>query len=431
MSPFSVCFISSTPYAVPLDPTNEKKFHALEGLGEMFVIGFSTTWRPRRFRSGASFFLLPLLPSAALRYVLLYVFGPVFALSLVARRNVDILVAQSPYEVFAGAWVKKLARLFGRRVVLIVESHGDFEVSPFLQHRILWPSLWRFLISRVSKFGLGHADALRAISNSTRQQLTAWSKGQPLEQFLTWTDIDVFLHAEEEREKVATGKLLYVGVLIPRKAVEVLIQAFSSITEDFPEAHVVILGQAENKEYAERLAKQARELGLTSRVTFMESLPQQGLAEQMARAEALVLPSVSEGLGRVVFEAMACGTLVIGSRVGGIAEMIEDGENGFLVPPGDTETLSERLRWVLSHPEESHEMGQRARAFAKRFFSTESYLNAYRRLFQQATKSVKGARNPALRRTHPTRSEPASRARLFERRLSTRRTRCESPLRST
>ena len=334
MSPCRVCFISSTPYPFPLDPTNEKKFRALPALGKMFVVGFSTTWRPRTFRSGADFFLLPLVPSAALRYALLYSFGSLLVLSLVLRAKVDILVAQSPYEAFSGAWVKKLARLFGRRVVLIAESHGDFEISPFLQHRILWPSLWRFLISRVSKVGLANADALRAISKSTREQLSAWSEGQPLEQFPTWTDIDVFLEAGEKRGRGPTGAVLYVGVLIPRKAVEVLIQSFGSVAGEFSGAHLVVLGQATNADYAERLKNQVGDSGLTSRVSFVEPLPQERLAERMAEADVLVLPSLSEGLGRVVFEAMACGTPVIGSRVGGIAEMIEDGDNGFLVPPG-------------------------------------------------------------------------------------------------
>ena len=122
----------------------------------------------------------------------------------------------------------------------------------------------------------------------------------------------------------------------------------------------------------------------------------------MAEADVLVLPSVSEGLGRVVFEAMACGTPVIGSRVGGIAEMIEDGENGFLVPPGDVEVLAERLRWVLSNPQETCEMGRRARTFAKRFFSTEAYLDAYRRLFQKATEVLHGSpeSSPAKNSSH-------------------------------
>ena len=86
----------------------------------------------------------------------------------------------------------------------------------------------------------------------------------------------------------------------------------------------------------------------------------------MRRACVFVLPSMSEGLGRVVVEAMATGTPVIGSQVGGIPEMVEDGVTGFLVQPGDETMLAERLRWILEHPDEAWEMGRRAHAFAKR-----------------------------------------------------------------
>jgi glycosyltransferase involved in cell wall biosynthesis len=104
----------------------------------------------------------------------------------------------------------------------------------------------------------------------------------------------------------------------------------------------------------------------------------------MSEGAIFVLPSVSEALGRVVFEAMAAGTPVIGSRTGGIPDMVIDGETGFLVPPGDEEALAEKLRWALSHPNEIHEMGRRARNFARRFFSTESYVEGYSKLVAEA-----------------------------------------------
>ena len=104
----------------------------------------------------------------------------------------------------------------------------------------------------------------------------------------------------------------------------------------------------------------------------------------MAQAEVLVLPSVSEGLGRVIFEAMACGTPVIGSQVGGIPEMIQEGATGFLVPPEDPTVLADRVRWMLRHPHDAQEMGQRARQFAQLFFFPEAYVQHYASLFQQA-----------------------------------------------
>ena len=84
---------------------------------------------------------------------------------------------------------------------------------------------------------------------------------------------------------------------------------------------------------------------------------------------------------------MVCGTPVIGSEVGGIVDLIRNGETGFLVPPGDAGALSERMMWILMYPEAAREMGARAREFACGYFSTEAYVGSYRRLFEQAVES--------------------------------------------
>jgi glycosyltransferase involved in cell wall biosynthesis len=140
---------------------------------------------------------------------------------------------------------------------------------------------------------------------------------------------------------------------------------------------LVIVGSEENKAYAGELKEQAKRTRLNGRVVFVKEVPQVELAAYLSKAHVFVLPSISEGLGRVVGEAMAVGVPVIGSRIGGIPEMVKDGVTGFLVPPGDEPALAGRLRWVFEHTEEARKMGIRARTFAKQFFSTESYVRGY------------------------------------------------------
>jgi glycosyltransferase involved in cell wall biosynthesis len=229
---------------------------------------------------------------------------------------------------------------------------------------------------------------LRAISDSTRKQLETWSPGKPIVQFPAWTDIEVFLKAGESdgaREPV----ILYAGVLIPRKGVHHLLRAFAKVAQEFPEVRLEIVGRDENPEYAEELRQEVFRLGLNGRVSFVGEVPQVELANRMRRSCVFVLPSLSEGLGRVVVEAMATGTPVIGSHVDGIPEIVQEGLTGFLVPPGDEEALAERLRWVLKHPQEAKAMGHRAREFARSFFSPEVYLAGYRRLFEMAKEVLK------------------------------------------
>ena len=380
----SVCFLGGTRYSQPLDGTSEKKFRVLETLGESFVIAFSRDLRPRRFTQHAHFYLLPKLPTPVLRYAEMFTITPILVLWLVLRHRVQVLVAQSPYEGLAAALAKKVANWFGRKIVLVVESHGDFEQSLFLQRRILLPGLYRFLMRRAACFTLRHADLLRAVSNFTREQLARWAPGKPIFQFPTWTDIDVFLQAALDKNEGSFQDILYAGVLTPLKGVHHLVNAFACVAKDFPQARLVIVGQQEDKTYSAGLKEQARRIGLDGHVQFVGEVAQREVARYMAHTRAVVLPSLSEGLPRVGIEAMACGTRVIGSRVGGIPEMIEDGITGFLVPPGNEAVLADQLRWVLEHPGEACEMGRRARAFAKQFFSTEAYVRGYRQLFDAA-----------------------------------------------
>jgi glycosyltransferase involved in cell wall biosynthesis len=106
----------------------------------------------------------------------------------------------------------------------------------------------------------------------------------------------------------------------------------------------------------------------------------------------LVLPSVSEGLGRVLLEAMLRGTPVVGSRVGGIPDVIRDGETGYLVPPGDADALAATLLRIFEDPHVA-EVGRAAREFARGAVSVDAYVDGHRRLLARAMAAL-GPRRP-------------------------------------
>jgi len=381
-----VCFLGGTRYSQPLNATQEKKWRLLSEVGEMFVIGFSQDLWPRCFTQHARFHLFPRLPLAPVRRILMLLTGYFILLGLILTKGIQILVAQSPYEGFAAALAKRTARLLGRRVALIVESHGDFEKGFFLQHQVFLPTLYRSVMRRMACFALHHADLLRAISGSTRNQLERWAPGKTIVQFPTWTDLDVFLNTVSPVPR--PDDIIYAGVLTPLKGVHHLLNAFAMLPKDLSEARLLIIGHPEDREYTANLKAQVKRLGLDGRVEFLGEVSQKELASYMAQSRVFVLPSLSEGLGRVVFEAMAVGTPVVASRVGGIPEVVEEGVTGFLIPPGDEVSLEQKLRWILQHPSEVAEMGHRARVFAQQFFSTSMYVQNYDKLFRETMKKV-------------------------------------------
>ena len=113
-----------------------------------------------------------------------------------------------------------------------------------------------------------------------------------------------------------------------------------------------------------------------------EGLPEGKLSleevkRRMKACYCLVVPSLSEGLPRVILEAQALAKPVIASKVGGIPELITDGRNGFLFKVGDSNELAEKLRTLLNNKELAIEMGRRGRDLVGENFSNEKYLENY------------------------------------------------------
>ena len=345
-----VCFLGSVHFSRPLDQTTEKKFRLLTVLGQLFVVGFHRHLWPCTFQHHVSFYLMPGIPLRLARYAEMFVLGPCLTLWLILRHNIQILVAQGPYEGFAAALAKMVANACGRKIVLVVENHGDFEESLFLQRRLFWPRIYRGLMAHAARVAFAQADLLRAISKTTQVQLERWTSGKRIVLFPTWTDIAVFSQGSADERTSPRQHILYAGVVTPLKGVHHLVNAFALLAKEYPQLQLIIIGREVNKSYRNDLQRLISASGLDTRVQFIGELPQRELATWMRKSCVFVLPSISEGLGRVVIEAMATGTPVIGSDVGGIKELVEDGGTGFRVPPGDEKALADKLRWILEHP---------------------------------------------------------------------------------
>ena len=378
----TVCWISSARYSQPLDAASARKWQLLAGLPncEFHIVGFSTSIRPRRFREHVHFYLLPQPPTSLLRYLVMFSLAPLLLFWLVMRQRAAIIVAQSPFEGAVGAAVKSFVRILGRRPKLIIENHNNFEEDVFLQRSIPLPGLYRALMLALARYAFARADALRVISSSTAQRARHYAPDLPQARFMTFSDTDVFQQTERRIPVDEADDIVYAGVLIPRKGLHHLLKAFAALNH--PRAQLHLVGGAENAAYAESLRRQAEELGINKRVHFAGAVSQRELANYFGAARVMVLPSLSEGLGRVVVEAMLLGAPVIGSRVGGIPDLIRDGENGYLVEAGNEAELEAALRRIFA--ENVAAMGANARAFAQDFFSPRKYAEGYRKLFALA-----------------------------------------------
>ncbi len=167
--------------------------------------------------------------------------------------------------------------------------------------------------------------------------------------------------------------IVYVGRLVPRKGVDTLVEAFALLPPRL-DARLVIVGGEPGVEISpetKRLSTLAEKLEVREKITFTGSRPQAELRRYYGAADVAVTVPHYEPFGMTPLEAMACGTPVVGSHVGGIKTSVVDGKTGYLVPPKDPEALAGRLLHLLSDGELRDRMGRAARRRIKEHYTWE------------------------------------------------------------
>lgn len=169
--------------------------------------------------------------------------------------------------------------------------------------------------------------------------------------------------------------LLYVGRIEPLKGVDTLIQAIARLRQDgllerYPHYLAIIGGDPDvspEEMTAEmtRLQHLCKRLGIGEEVLFLGKRSQDTLPYYYSAAEVVVVPSHYESFGMVALEAMACGTPVVASQVGGLAFLVQDGVTGFVVPDGEPDALCSSLVRLVKNPELRAQMGWNAAAYAR------------------------------------------------------------------
>jgi D-inositol-3-phosphate glycosyltransferase len=162
--------------------------------------------------------------------------------------------------------------------------------------------------------------------------------------------------------------LLFVGRIQPLKGLDVAVGALANL--DRPDAELVVVGGPSGSDGPEELARDVdlvAELGLVRQVRFVEPQPHHRLPTWYRAADVVLVPSRSESFGLVALEAMACGTPVVATRVGGMQTVVEHGESGLLVPAGDHAALAEAIARVLSDHRLRVHLAHGARSRAERY----------------------------------------------------------------
>jgi glycogen(starch) synthase len=357
-----VLLVGRTRYRLPLDPSLRLKFDALRDRFDLRVLGSAPDGGPP---GDETFRLVPPLRPRKLDGLAFHLSLPFRIARELRRFGPDVVLVQGAHEAAAALAARTLAR---RRVPVIADVHGDWKTATRLYgspaRRLLSP-----LADTVGDAAVRRADAVRTVSDYTTGLVRA-AGVEPAGTFPAFMDLQPFLERPPEplpERQVA----LFVGVLELYKNVDGLADAWRLAAPRLRAAELRIVGRGTRTDVVEALLRDFPE-----QTVWLQRLTTAEVADELDRARVLVLPSRSEGMGRVIVEAFCRGRPVVATRVGGIVDLVQDGVNGLLVEPGDTAELTDAIVRILTDRELSERLAGAARPSVEPWLATpEEYAD--------------------------------------------------------
>jgi len=281
---------------------------------------------------------------------------------LIRARHIDVISTNMDKELRFGGLAARLAG----KVAVVPSREVDYPLKNKLRYRFTYNRL---------------ADHILANSAATRRSLLAnapWLNPDRIEIIYKGIDPAPYLTAPEEGLAVrrelgvpdSARVVGFVGQIIERKGIPDLVQCIPRVVEKLPGVKFLFVGEGKLGDF---LLGRASELGVAEHVIhagFRKDIP-----AVMKAIDLLVLPSVVEGFGYVLVEAMAAAKPVVATRVSSIPEIVQHDETGILVDVHDPEALAAAIVQVLSDPVQAHAMGERGRRVVLEKFTLERMLD--------------------------------------------------------
>lgn len=348
--------------AVVLTPRRSVREKARESIGGTIVYRIPM-WLPLTLPRGS----VKASVAFGLRCLLSPIVFPLsvlLALSIVIRHRVQIVNIHYPTSG-TGFLAVVLKRLCGLR--LIVNVHGtDVWRDP---HRSRLCRKLLMVILQEADLLLANSQYLSRVVADLAPQL-----GRQAIAIGNGVDLSRFRSSCLQPVRVDDDYVLAVGRLVWQKGFDVAITAFSMVWPRYPKLRLLIVGEGDERMACERLAD---ELGISRQVEFLGWRDADQVATLIKNARVLIVPSREESFGIVVCEAMAARTPVVASCVGGIPEIVTDGQTGLLVAPENPEELAQAMGYILDFPSEARRMADCGEEQIRRQFTWEEVATRY------------------------------------------------------
>lgn len=299
---------------------------------------------------------------------------------VVVSHQLDLLHVHYAIPHATSAWIaREMLRDRGQRDVAVVTTLHGTDITIVGQDRSFHP---------ITKFSIERSTRISAVSQFLRDETiyTFGCTGCDVVVIHNFVDPEIYDRTKYEPvlQLQAAGRkvLMHISNFRAVKRVRDVVRTFAKVQAEVPSI-LVMVGDGPDRLDAE---EEARALGVDRHVQFLGRID--SVAPLLAGADLFLLPSDRESFGLVALEALACGVPVVGSRAGGLPEVVRDGETGALCDVGDTDGMAREAIRILSVDEHHRAMGARAAADARARFSRDMIVPQYEALYSDAIAAV-------------------------------------------
>ena len=289
-----------------------------------------------------------------------------------SRYNLEILHVHYAIPHSISAYLAKMM-LSERRVPFVTTLHGT-DITLVGNDRSYLP---------ITRFGIEQSDAVTAVSQYLKQRtIDEFQIRRQISVIPNFVNCDVYSRSTDRslRQRFAGDDeaiFIHISNFRPVKRIEDVVAVFARVRHECP-AKLLLVGDGPERPKAEWLAETQ---GVSQDVLFVGK--QSDMAPFLSIADVLLLPSENESFGLVALEAMACEVPVIATNIGGLPEVVEHEEDGFLLGLGDVAGMAEASLRIIKNPNLRNEMGKTARQHALRDFCATKIVRHYEELYLQ------------------------------------------------
>ena len=302
------------------------------------------------------------------------VFIPAILYLTKVYRNIkpDIVYSIFSYTDLVATWSAKLAGvrkvISGIRGILVAESNPAWEQAVY---SITYPFTARWI------------DRFIAVSDSAKKEAVDAFKISPAKITVINNGLDLREFANIQEDPEHAIKVSFCGRLQYEKGADVFIRSIPTVLNSCPATQFVVIGDGPDRRCLENLACQ---LGIDNAIEFLGW--RQDARQLMASHSIVVLPSFREGIPWTALEAMALHKPVVASCVGGIPEVVIEGQTGFLVEPGQPQIFAQRIISLINQPALRRKMGNAGRKRIENYFSIDALILKTEQIFDEVLNEI-------------------------------------------